>query len=273
MQLVDISESQRREIQRLELCILQEIDRICRKHSIKYSVAYGTLIGAVRHNGFIPWDDDIDICLKREDYIRLKEVCKYELSSEFFYQSNDTDPEYYYLFDKIRLNNTIFKESFVAKYNIHHGIYVDIFPIDRIPDNPSLRERQFKKFHFYRTGVQSKYLDVRARSGKKKYGAMLMRMLYCILPLSYLYRKAIETATMYNNEKTEKSMCFFSPYKKKDIFDSSLYEHCIDHKFENENVLIYEQYDKMLSQLYGNYMQAPPIDKRVSVHTVVDLRI
>ena len=186
MEYVNVTQEDKRKIQLLELEILQEVDAICRRHGINYTMGYGSLIGTIRHDGFIPWDDDVDICLLRKDYVRFKEICKKELSSRFFYQSNDTDPEYYLLYDKIRLNGTVFKESHLSSYNIHHGVYIDIFPIDYIPDCRIKQTLQFVCFHFFRSGLMSKYLVMEARGWKKKIIAIFLRFLYCLIPLATL---------------------------------------------------------------------------------------
>ncbi len=122
-----LTDMQLRTIQQIETDVLCEVDRICKKHQIKYVLGFGTLIGAVRHQGFIPWDDDVDICMMRKDYERFKDICKTELNPKYFYQSKDTDPEYYHLFDKIRVNGTVFKEDLIAEHDIHHGVYIDIY--------------------------------------------------------------------------------------------------------------------------------------------------
>ena len=273
MEFIELSTQQRKEIQQLELRILCEVDRICQKHNIHYSVAYGTMIGAVRHHGFIPWDDDLDILMLRNDYIRFKEICKIELGENFFYQSNDTDKEYFYLFDKIRLNNTIFRESFVSKYKINHGIYIDIFPIDSVPDKEWKRLLQYYMFHFFRTGVQVKYLMISARYGKKKVVSAFLRLIYLPFSLKWLYNKAHHVAMHYKHGDCKMACCFFSPYKKKDIYDSSIFKEWSRCTFEDTEVGILKEYDRMLRQLYGDYMLLPPEKDRETKHTITELRI
>ena len=273
MKFVSISNEDRRKVQLLELEIFDELCRICEKYNIIYMVSYGSLIGAIRHNGYIPWDDDLDLCMMREDYDKCKEVCKKELDKRFFYQSHDTDEEYYYLFDKIRLNNTIFKESFVSKYNINHGVYIDIFPIDYIPENKIKRFLQYYSFHFFRTGVMAKYLMLGARSGKKKVIFSALRVLYSAFSLDYLYRMSQKIATMYDNTKHKKAANFFSASRKKDTFDSEVFLNLEKHLFEGREVWIPSQYDYYLKRFYGDYMKLPPEEQRNTRHSVVEFKI
>lgn len=271
MKYIDVTREDKRKIQLLELDILKEVDGICRKHGIHYSMGYGSLIGTIRHDGFIPWDDDIDICLLRKDYVKFKEICKKELDSRFFYQSNDTDPEYFLLYDKIRLNGTIFKESHLSSYDIHHGVYIDIFPIDYIPDNSLRQYFQLVCFHFFRSGLMSKYLVLGARGWKKKSIAAVLRMLYCWISLPTLYKNANRVATWYDDAPKQRIMNFLTPYRLKEIFSSDLYEEYIRHKFEDMEVEIVEKYDLFLKQIYGNYMKLPPLNQRNTRHTLVEL--
>ena len=111
MSIIQLDENQTEALRNKELEILYEIDRVCKKHSITYTLTYGSLLGAIRHKGFIPWDDDVDIAMTREQFECFKEICKCELSDGFFYQCNETDPEYFHLVDKIRINGTVFKEN------------------------------------------------------------------------------------------------------------------------------------------------------------------
>lgn len=119
--------SKLRDIQLCELEILNEIDRICRKYSIRYCMVYGTFLGAVRHKGFIPWDDDVDISMPLEDFFRFEQVCKSELDPAFFLQTpkNDISPFSFY---KMRANGTLMIEEGLRSLKMHHGIWVDIFP-------------------------------------------------------------------------------------------------------------------------------------------------
>ena len=268
-----LNESQRKTIQKLELEILVEIDRICTKHNIEYTLAYGTLIGAIRHKGFIPWDDDIDISMTRKNLERFKVICRNELNEKFFYQSNDTDPEYFHLFDKIRLNNTVFKETFLSDYNIHHGVYVDLFAVDEIPDSSLKFNFQYYKFHFFRSGLMAKYLNLSARHGKKKVIFGILRLLYTPFSLQYLYRGAMKTVSMYNECGGNRMINFMSSSHRREIFNKKVYSDYTRTEFEGHSFMITKHYDFLLNQIYGNYMKLPPIDKRTTRHDLTDLQI
>lgn len=123
-------------LRKLQLCmleILDEVVRICDKHNIKYFLVGGSALGAYRHKGFIPWDDDIDIAILRVDYEKFSRICEHELNEKFFHQTPFTDLEYPWLFSKMRLNHTFAEESSLIKENVHHGISIDIFPVDYAP--------------------------------------------------------------------------------------------------------------------------------------------
>lgn len=273
MKLIQLTDKQRREVQEKELLILKEIDRICSKENIKYSVCAGTLIGAIRHKGFIPWDDDIDVFMLRDEYMRFREACKKQLGGQFFYQNHDTDPEYYYLFDKIRLNDTVFKESYIAKYKIHHGVYVDVFPLDAIPDNRFLFTWQYLRFQFNRLGVHAKYMDLEARSGKKKKIFSILRALYSPFSLEKLYRRAQAISVKYNGAPCREVCSFHSTYHTKDRLEKSICEELQRQPFEDMEVWIPSRCDGYLRGIYGDYMQLPPEEKRHTQHNLAELSL
>lgn len=271
MKKISLSKTQLSELQNKELTLLKEIDRICDKYNIKYTLAYGTLLGAVREHGFIPWDDDVDICMLRDDYEKFKCVCKNELSDNFFYQSHETDQEYFHLFDKIRINNTIFKETFLYTYNIHHGVFIDIFPLDTVPDSKVLAKLQYIKFHFFRTGLMAKYLVLDARNGKKKIFAKLLRILYFPFSKEYLYMKANSIASKY--KKGTYVHNFYNSVGLHDTFDKDYFYNLKRTKFENEEFSIPQEYDIILKNIYGEYMQRPPESQRKTTHDLVEFKL
>ena len=166
-----------------ELKALTVIDQICRRHSIKYTLIDGSLLGAIRHNEFIPWDDYLDIAMLRDDLEKFKLICKTELPSKYFYQDMSTDPEYLYLFDNVS-------------------------------DNKKEAKKQFNSFIYLRHMFMAKYLSVKARKGKKKIIAGLIKYL---IPnnTKKIRNKAFDIMCKYDKEKTKNVRIFPGPYVKK----------------------------------------------------------
>lgn len=149
--IVKLNNEQLRLLQLNELAMLIEVDRICRKNNIKYTLAGGTMLGAVRHKGFIPWDDDIDVRFKREEYEKFYEACKKDLDNEhFFLQEYRTDPNYRWGYSKMRLKGSEFIR--IGQEHMHYvtGVNIDIFITDNIPDNAIQRRIQIIKSYCLR---------------------------------------------------------------------------------------------------------------------------
>lgn len=121
-----------RKVQMVQLEILLEFDRICKKHDIPYQLFAGTLLGSVRHKGFIPWDDDIDLAMIREDYNKFLEVAASELNEHFILQTYETDKEYYKQSGRIRKKDTLMLQEIYKPFSIHHGIPISLMPLDNI---------------------------------------------------------------------------------------------------------------------------------------------
>jgi lipopolysaccharide cholinephosphotransferase len=139
------------ELQRLQDALyetLGEVDRICRKHDIRYFVTGGTAIGAYFWQKMLPWDDDIDVGMMRSDYERFAKVAQQELGDRFFLQSPDTEPHTPFYFMKVRMNGSRFSESTFKHIDMHQGIFVDIFPFDKVPRQKWLERLQHKVVFF-----------------------------------------------------------------------------------------------------------------------------
>ena len=250
-------------VQKVELEILVEFDRICRKNGLKYSLAFGTLIGAVRHNGFIPWDDDIDIVMPRDDYEKLRSLWISESSPKYLIQDYREDIYYPNNFMKIRKDNTAYiqgKSEFKANY--HTGIFIDIFPMDRLAPKGSKRKKQFFAF------VLNLLYSRGHKSGKKGVFSLVESLLLLPPRKAYLaLRKATENYyRRWNTDSSSQliSACtydFCSMYFDHDLFDS-----IIELPFEGYNFFCTSKYDEFLRKCYGDYMKLPPENERVWKH-------
>lgn len=271
MHLIELSDKQKKEIKKIELDTLIVVDKICKENNITYWLGYGTLLGSVRHNGFIPWDDDIDICMPRADFEKFRKICVDALPKNYFYQSHYTDKNYYHLFDKIRVNNTSFVESHVAGIDMNHGVYIDVFPIDYLAKGTFQSNVQFLKCRVLRAILYSKFLNIEARSGKKKLAAIILRVLFKPFSKSFLWERAEKSARIRKKTPKYKCGCFFSPYGKKDFYPVSAFQHTIEWDFEGYKFRIPQKYHRVLSRLYGDYMKLPPKEKRKTIHDIVNV--
>lgn len=269
--LVTLNKEQLEIIQNKEFKMLHELNKICRKHNIKYTLAGGTLLGAIRHNGFIPWDDDVDVYMLREDYQKFREVVSTELSDEYFYQSNETDPNYYYLYDKIRMNDTIFEEASLANYDIHQGVYIDIFPVDYTLSNKKIANAQYKKYKILRNILNSKYIRLSSRHGKKKIEAFILKVMFFWIKKRTLYNLAEKIATKYNDGNFVR--CFSSPDGFKEYFPTEYFTKLRYKEFEKGIFLIPENFDKILKDKYGNYLELPPKNRRETRHSLKRIKL
>lgn len=146
--------------------ILEEIVRICDKHNIPYFVIGGTAIGALYDKAILPWDDDIDIGMKREDYNKFLQIASQELREPYFLSWIHTDPHSPYYFAKVKKNNTLFVEEMFKDVPMHQGIFVDIFPFDRIPNNKLLRKIQYEAVNFLKCCLMGKEVWLWKHFGK-----------------------------------------------------------------------------------------------------------
>ncbi|NLI74743.1 MAG: LicD family protein [Euryarchaeota archaeon] len=241
-------------LQQLELKILLELKRICDKHNIQYFLMGGTLLGAVRHQGFIPWDDDIDIGMIRSEYNRFLEICSEELSEEYFLQTAETECAYASSFAKIRLNGTEYPEPQNYKVINHNGIYIDVFPFDKTPNNVFLR----KMHNLTLKGLNTISL-VKCDYTLPDW-SIILKMLTVVSKL-FSREKVIEMRSELFNKFNNKNTKYYIN-STLNIYPAHVFDKFIELEFEGINFPAPAGYHTYLECAYGDYMQLPPEDER-----------
>ena len=246
----------------IQLDILNDIHQYCIANNIRYSIAYGTLLGAVRHKGYIPWDDDIDIMMPREDYERF---IKTYGNSIYRIADLSNNPEYGLPFAKVEDYRTIMDEYVEGK--TVYGVYVDVFPVDNVPDNI------FKRKYFYWKvscwGVLYNLKTVKTQKGRNIIKNIMLVASHLVLHFvskRYIAYKISEMATTYVHNDTDYMGVVAVPDVYIDYVPSRFFDDYVELPFETLIVKAIKAYDKDLKAAYGDYMQLPPVEKRVSHH-------
>lgn len=260
-----------KKLHEVELEILIEIDRVCQKYNIPYFLCGGTLIGVQRHKGFIPWDDDIDIGMLRKDYERFKTCFLKEKLTDYYLHSHETDDKYWLPFMKIRKNNTTINEKFVENLvDVHKGIFVDIFPFDKVPDDGFNKKLKFRAF-FIKLIVEAIFCKRKVYKCKDS-RRPLLTFIMTLLPCNLLIKIQYKLMTKDNEKNYKHCICFVGSYNtsKEYIKISDIYP-LKKGLFEKHKFSIPGNYDVYLTNLYGDYMKLPPKDKRKN-HNPVDIK-
>lgn len=257
----------------LELDMALEVKRICELKNISYFLIAGSLLGAVRHKGFIPWDDDIDIGMLRSDYERFLDACKTELDSEkYFIQTMQNDDGYGHSFGKLRLKGTVFLESMTESASEHHEIFLDIFPFDNVPEGKLARKIHGKSIYIKKHLLWSKMgYDTKptGKSQKLLYGASgILSKLFTKKGLKKSLEKSLKK---YNSKQTSCVVTNGSYRYEKETLKREWTQDLVEHKFENTTFMGAKDYDGYLTHLYGDYMQLPPEDKRYDKHMLLKI--
>ena len=264
MQTYKIGEYDIKEVQAVMLDILTVVDELCQKHGIKYILDGGSMLGAVRHGGFIPWDDDLDIAMLREDYEKLMEVCKTELPEEYLWQSAETEPNYPLNFAKIRKKNTVYKERSYKDLDMNQGVYIDVFPIDNT--NPEKLPKQLKKLAFLHI---VKFTKLKIYKKKKRF----LFYPFCLESKKSMDKRAKRLMTQENHTKTDLVYKICHAGKMKPTYPRSIYEDVIRYPFCGKEFYIPADYENFLRGRFGDYMQLPPVDKQQPCHNIVECKL
>lgn len=260
-----------RKLQMTELELLVEVDRICKKNDIKYSLDGGTLLGAVRHAGFIPWDDDADVMMTREEYERFFEACKSDLNYEkYFLQEFRTDAEYRWGYAKLRKNGTTFLREGQEHINCHVGVCIDIFIFDEVPDGYFERRLHWVQCFIIRKGL---YSIVGQKNEKNRF----IRVIYRILAKTSraFWTQNLERLVRKESGKNRQLLSHLTYPNRKEIrygLPSQYFDEYCDIEFEGVSLRAIASYDKYLRDLFGDYMVLPSKQNR-KVHPVSKLEL
>lgn len=248
------------ELKIIQLNILDNLSKFCIKNKIHYILSYGTLIGAVRHNGYIPWDDDIDICMPRPDYERFLSLFN-KKNENYKVMEHRIDKNYKLPFAKVYDTNTIINEYLYIKDNF--GVYIDVFPIDGIKS-----DNQIKLSILYNKLLNTKRAIIKnsQRSILKKVILSIGKIIIHPISIHCILKKITNISTIASFNDSQYAANIVSPYGKCEIMPKELFQEFTMHKFENGEYKIPKEYDKYLKNIYGDYMQLPPIEKQVTHH-------
>ncbi|MEF9984440.1 MAG: LicD family protein [Oscillospiraceae bacterium] len=257
----------REELKSIQLEIMGIFHKYCEDRDLRYYLTGGTLIGAVRHQGYIPWDDDIDVIMPRTDYETLIKSFNKDKIPDMKILSTSYNTDYYLPFSKMINTKTVLIEK--TDIGMPIGVYIDIFPLDNMSDDYNKAVSLFNKIKRYRNLLTLKTVSVSNR--RAKYKNVILQASKIILSSTKSHNIAVQInrlAQTYESEKMSKFVCatVISTYGIKEIMDSSWYQDRRKANFEGRQFWIPGEYHSVLSNLYGNYMLLPPKEKQVSHH-------
>ena len=253
-----------RDVQMKILDIMKHIDKVCRKNGITYYVMGGTALGAIRHGGFIPWDDDLDIFMTPQEYERFKKAMADDGNGKFVIQEWKTTSRYLE-YAKVRMNGTTFiEEAFKHRKDLHQGIYVDIMILHKVPNNKLIQHIVYYESKF----VTLYGLSQRNWKPKTAVQAMVLKSL-ALLPCKLMARMAYRQIYKYDNMEKAFRYCYWiTPAKfRAGLFEEDFFNHPVDIPFEDTMLMGSAHIKEYLKYRYGDYMQLPPEEKRrAAVH-------
>ena len=256
-----------RDVQDKILYIMKYIDKLCRDNGIRYYIMGGTALGAVRHGGFIPWDDDLDIFMTPSEYKKFKSVMEKDNPSEFILQEWRTTKEYLE-YAKVRMNGTTFIEkNFADKKDMHHGIYVDIMILHKVPSCKFIQKLVYCESKF----VTLYGLSQRNWQPKTKLQGLLLKLM-TVLPCKYLVKRCYMRLYRYDDMQSDFMFCYWiTPAKfKSGLFYPEFFESPVDVPFEDTKLLASKHIKDYLAYRYGDYMKLPSVEQQnAAVHALI----
>ncbi len=268
--MIHLDDRSLRQLQMIELELLLEADRICKKHGIKYNIIAGTLLGAVRHQGFIPWDDDADVAMLRPEYERFRSACEQDLDQErFYFQDHRNTAGYRWGYGKLRRKGTEFIREHQEHMPYETGVFIDIFPLDQVPDR--YPQRVIHNLHCF---MIRKILW--STVGQKADRSRIRRIIYeCLsrIPERSVFHHYQRFVQRGNRRETGWVRILTYPTPNKQYgYRREWYEESAAYEFEGHRFPGIRNYDKYLNFKFGDYMTLPPEQQR-KTHPVSGLKL
>lgn len=266
-----ISNISPKELQKIQLNILIKVANFCDENNINYFLFGGTLLGAIRHEGFIPWDDDIDIAMTRDQYELFLKKWDYSDTS-LILQNKTSNPEIHHSYTKIRLLESSFIEQETEFSDFNKGIFIDVFPIDNFPEKPNVIDKILLFCRMYLMALSLHKAGYKDMSNKAvKLIVSFSNIFLSIKLINFLNQKIMERyiklessyATSYTS-----GAGYYKHHIKKEI-----YEDLININFENHNFKAPKKFDAYLKRVYGDYMKLPTLDDQKSQHRVIKISV
>lgn len=266
-----MTQEELRKVQMLQLEMAKEVKRICEKHQIQYFLDAGSMLGAVRHKGFIPWDDDLDIGFLREEYDRFLKIAPQELAGQYYIQNSNTDDDCGLTFSKIRLKGTRFVESISCQKDSAKEIYIDLFSYDNRNNDEKEAIKEAKKFRIFAHLLLIKCKTyVWKGQGLIKWLKFLPFRFWALFYTKKELRARIHRLTALHRQKNDSKNVFVHEGTSAHewYFPKKILEDLIQIPFEGELFSVPRGYDAFLTKAYGNYMEIPSKEKRKTHHII-----
>lgn len=252
------------ECRKVQMDILDDVACICKEHGLQYYLAFGSLLGAVRHKGYIPWDDDIDICMVRDEYEKFVKIMRTGAGDQYKHLGfiDNKSEGYFYPFAKVVDNRT---EVDMERHTNKHGIWIDIFPLDGVTESPVVSKFHMTLCAFMRVVV----LAMDANFAKMKIGFdwFYKRLFYTLAHIVGTKRVCRIHEKIFKRYKASESKYIanlFTNNGTRSMMDKEKLLHVAEYAFEDRKYQGYAEYDYYLKRMYGDYMKLPPVEKQVT---------